>query len=452
MKRYLILLMLLCQPVGTAWALDCNDWIGDNAKAFWKQATEAQVKACLEEGADPAVADSDGKYPEDYAWEYGRSKDILPLIAAASEIRKNQTRTMLKDLEDTKRLVEGYTNASEHDDKNEMSPRFDAVQDDLANLKRMVETIVDQRAQHDASATFPELDLMREELANIKGSIEALSDSISQRSEDTKPPDFSKIQKELEDIKRLFETAARSEPILTPEKSNDLPWLVALLSLIMALAMIGVVGWLFRRRSEANATVAPPSENEVGTSAGIEERLASMARNLERIAQSDRSHGSETQSSPDGNEVKDEVQSIKDMLMRFQSALDDKDKEIERLKEGYDMSILESHLKRIARLHIRVIQKAEDDPANKFLRNIGLMIEDSLEESGVTLEHPKKGGDAKEIWDRVEFVGHTSTPDPSLGRGQISEVISPAYIFSSGSVLVRAAVKIYEPDDGTRED
>ena len=353
MKRYLILLMLLCQPVGTAWALDCNDWIGDNAEAFWTQAAEADVERCIGEGANPLAVDGNGKSPLDYALKYKRSRASVLLAESRDEFRRNQTQTMLKD---------------------------------LADIKRMVETLVDQRAQHDANVAFPELEPMREELANVKGLVEELSDSILQQPEGPEIPDFSKMQKELEDIKRLFETVAKPGASPGTERSIDLPWLVTLLALIMVLVMIGVVGWLFRRRTDASATRASISEGEFGSSSSaIEERLASIAQMLEELSQREPDRGGDIQPGFEG--IKEEVQSIKNMLMNFQSTLDDKDEEIKRLKEGYDASILKSHLERIARVHTSVIQRVAKDPDNKFLRNIGVMIEDSLGESGVTLEY-----------------------------------------------------------------
>ena len=53
--------------------------------------------------------------------------------------------------------------------------------------------------------------------------------------------------------------------------------------------------------------------------------------------------------------------------------------------------------------------------------------------------------DTMEILDKVDFSGHTSDPDPNLKRGQISEIISPAYLLSNGEALVKAVVKTYKP-------
>ena len=106
------------------------------------------------------------------------------------------------------------------------------------------------------------------------------------------------------------------------------------------------------------------------------------------------------------NQVNKAALELKEMLLKFQTALDEKDKEISRLKEGYDFVILKKEMKSLSNLHFQICELISTDPANKNLKTFEVLLRDHLENVGIELEN--LGKDFSLLSDYVDVVGHIS--------------------------------------------
>jgi hypothetical protein len=148
-------------------------------------------------------------------------------------------------------------------------------------------------------------------------------------------------------------------------------------------------------------------------------------------------------------EILKQISSSKEMLLTFQSSIQEKDVEINRLKLGYDFKIQKDLLSQLVQLHSNCSEIISKSETNKGLTNIEFLIRDILEGSGVLISKPSIGTDFSKISDQIEVVGYSSNSSSNLDKGQISEVLSDFYMYDSGSkqtVLKPAKIKYHLPD------
>ena len=148
-------------------------------------------------------------------------------------------------------------------------------------------------------------------------------------------------------------------------------------------------------------------------------------------------------------EILKQISNSKEMLLTFQSSIQEKDLEITRLKLGYDFKIQKDLLSQLVQLHSNCSEIILKSETNKGLTNIEFLIRDILEGSGVLISKPPIGTDFSKISDQTEVVGYSSDASINLDKGQISEVLSDCYLYDSGSkqtVLKPAKIKYYLPD------
>ncbi len=148
-------------------------------------------------------------------------------------------------------------------------------------------------------------------------------------------------------------------------------------------------------------------------------------------------------------EILKQISSSKEMLLTFQSSIQEKDLEITRLKLGYDFKIQKDLLLQLVQLHSNCSEIILKSETNKGLTNIEFLIRDILEGSGVLISRPSLGTDFSKISDQIDVVGYSSDSSSNLIKGQISEVLSDFYLYDSGSkqtVLKPAKIKYHLPD------
>ena len=137
------------------------------------------------------------------------------------------------------------------------------------------------------------------------------------------------------------------------------------------------------------------------------------------------------------------------MLLSFQSALDDKDIEIKRLKEGFETEILRKNLINIASIHEKSSQMLKKEPENNLLKNFIFLLTDVLKDSGVEITEIPVGRDFALFSDFIEVIGTTSKTLPAMEKGQITEVSSPSYVLKGldyETVLLKAKIKYHLPE------
>tara|TARA_A100001015_G_scaffold277502_1_gene336752 strand:- start:884 stop:1753 length:870 start_codon:yes stop_codon:yes gene_type:complete len=147
-----------------------------------------------------------------------------------------------------------------------------------------------------------------------------------------------------------------------------------------------------------------------------------------------------------GQENVREVKSIKEIMLEFRKNLDAKDDEILRLRKGYDYVIMKKILTQLAILHEKCKELLSTDQDNKSLKNFEILLKDNLVSSGVEFLSPDLGTDYSKLADYVEVVGYTPISNRNFRTGDISEVVSPAYIYRAGgavSVLRKAKIKYW---------
>ena len=149
------------------------------------------------------------------------------------------------------------------------------------------------------------------------------------------------------------------------------------------------------------------------------------------------------------NKILELIASSKEILLTFQTSLQEKDNEINRLKIGYDFKIQKDLLLQLVQLHSNCIEIIEKNEINKGLVNIEILLRDLLESSGVLISKPPIGTDFSAISDLIEVTGYSSDPSGNLQKGQISEVLTDYYLYDSGTrqtVLKPAKIKYFLAD------
>jgi molecular chaperone GrpE (heat shock protein) len=132
-------------------------------------------------------------------------------------------------------------------------------------------------------------------------------------------------------------------------------------------------------------------------------------------------------------------------FMSLHKAMDEKDKEIERLKQGYDSYIYKKFLKRFLKTYIAAKDMLEEDPTNASLKEAQDMLSDALQECDVEEFEPRIGDDvrhAKGIADGPRII---DTADLAKDFA-IAEIIDHGYWVRGDTttlVILEAKVKIY---------
>lgn len=148
--------------------------------------------------------------------------------------------------------------------------------------------------------------------------------------------------------------------------------------------------------------------------------------------------------------ITDGVKMLGRSLLTFQKSLEEKDQEIARFKQGYDTNILKRNLVGFSRLSL-FIDGVEDETPE--IRNIRLLLEDALEDSGVEKFFPEIGANFKSavgVEDRPKVEG---VDDPSLDM-KIIGVERPGFCLGQGGnpsalVILKARVIVgrYEKEN-----
>lgn len=128
-------------------------------------------------------------------------------------------------------------------------------------------------------------------------------------------------------------------------------------------------------------------------------------------------------------------------FLALQRSLDEKDREIRRLKEGQDLAVLGAHLKRFLRAQDALDDLlAEQDVDRHALENARALLADALDDAGVESFSPDVGADYGRAEGVAERPKEVPTDDATQDR-TIVEVTEPGYRVRtpSGSVVIRPA-------------
>lgn len=240
--------------------------------------------------------------------------------------------------------------------------------------------------------------------------------------------------------------------VISPSNIHTLMVVITLVSVLVAgvSSFVAYKFYYWRRTIDTTGSLAPESWGEYLESIGNVIQGSSKDVGLavhDNISTMQKVHKAALQST---SQISKETNEIKEMLLTFQGSLDEKDREIARLKEGYDFQILKNTLIQLATLHSQFLELVSKNPDNKLMSNCEILIRDLIENAGVEIGTPKKGELFSDYPDLVEVVGHTSSNGAGTEKGQISTVHSYYYVFegpASRAVLKKAKITYYLPED-----
>lgn len=152
----------------------------------------------------------------------------------------------------------------------------------------------------------------------------------------------------------------------------------------------------------------------------------------------------------DAGETKQGVADVLEAFKHLQNALDQKDKEIDRLRQGYDLEIFKRFVGRFIRLEKVIAEDMADIEAGKgdakeTLDDLKTLLEDALEFSGLKRYYPSEGVDIALV-DGIDD-DKEQRPAPTAEQAlTVAEVLEPGWQLETpdGPVFVKKArVAIY---------
>jgi len=124
--------------------------------------------------------------------------------------------------------------------------------------------------------------------------------------------------------------------------------------------------------------------------------------------------------------VLEDFESLKDIFLELQNKLNDQDREIERLKKGYDNYLVKKFIIRFLRVHNYLIKQNKKFPEDSNLENLLMLMDDALESSNVYLYKPEVGGDYRSIEGLAENPEIIETNERNKDF-KINNIIKPGY-------------------------
>jgi len=231
---------------------------------------------------------------------------------------------------------------------------------------------------------------------------------------------------------------AAPAPALDTESSSG--WLYVLLFLltIVAGAAIGIAFYLYRFRFlflSNNPTVAP-------------ERLYSWVKSLSKDFKTVSSllEDSSKSARQSSDELLKKQSELSDSIFStLQNALDKREKEIDRLKGGYDARLFKNFVRRFIMVRIALDEYAGTG-ADANLNSIVSFLDSALAECGVQRFRPNVGDNYFDAIGVAKPPVEITTSDPSQ-ENTIAEVLADGFKLSAGEtvdIVIEAKVSVYK--------
>jgi len=246
--------------------------------------------------------------------------------------------------------------------------------------------------------------------------------------------------------------AEQSDGPVGPAHQDSLLSDSLLVILLVVLASVSLVStliafWMYRLRklflSEGDARLLSP-EALITEAHRLRRDLHDVAGNTTRTQE--RSHQLFLTLSEAIAGLGREITAMTDTHMALQPKLDDKDKEIKQLRQGYDATILRRFVLRFARLdrHLRdrIDATGSADPLCLQVRD---MLEDALAECGIERFHPELGSDYRTA-DGVADQPDIEPTDDVDKHNTIARIQRAGYRFDSDTsdrVVIPCEVVVY---------
>lgn len=250
----------------------------------------------------------------------------------------------------------------------------------------------------------------------------------------------------------LNENNVEQEPVSQVDEQSeaisnkDNQYLLIIMLGLISLISLSTTFWLYRWRRVivAGKDIVVP-ETFAKQVNGIVQAVNGSSSELGKVI--NQQSGAVNQFSGSLKSLDENIKGMIDTYMSLQAALDQKDEEIVRFKDGYDSKIFHNFLLRFTRVD-RVIQEyLEDGKIDlKGLRDIREVMEDALEECGVELFSPNTGEGYLDLDGIAANPKKIDTKDESQNL-TICEVIKAGYRRklpnSKFEIITQAKVSIF---------
>ena len=230
-----------------------------------------------------------------------------------------------------------------------------------------------------------------------------------------------------------------------PERSNSLivfHWIVVGGSMLIACFGLGMSFWMYYARTIylKNGPALVP------------ERWGRIIIKLGNAIKKANKHSDETfntilktcKSQTEKSEV------LLESFLTLQQAISYRDEEIYRLKKGYDAKIFKHFVARFIRVSVALEEIREQAKNSEQIKNYNYLcklVQNALEDCGVTQVHPPVGYDYREAGQEIaEDPNIVITENPLLDF-QIASVESPAFVIEGEGdreIIIQAKVSIYK--------
>jgi len=227
---------------------------------------------------------------------------------------------------------------------------------------------------------------------------------------------------------------------------NSWLYLALFIMCFTTIFAVGISFYLYRWRRIILSDGRVLMPEELGSSIrGFDHRIEDLTNGLQSFAGTMNEMGQNT---------REDAKSLLQTFMTLQSALDERDQEIQRLKRGYDASLFRRFLNRF----IRVDQAAEDfsnsgEIDQNAITQIRDLLADAFAECGVERYEPELMSDYRNAEGIADNPKKKPTDDPNLIY-KISDVVEPGYKISGqegDTILIPAKVRIFILDDSIKE-
>jgi len=145
--------------------------------------------------------------------------------------------------------------------------------------------------------------------------------------------------------------------------------------------------------------------------------------------------------------MRDELQRTTQAFLALQSKLDERDRELHRLRSGFEETLFRRFVKRFIRAEMSLTDRLRMGSAGPdALRAVAALLEDALAESGVEKFDPEVGSDFRHAAGVAGNPERAPTRDPSKAF-RIASVQRSGYRFCEGAgdrTIVPAEVVVYE--------
>ena len=178
-----------------------------------------------------------------------------------------------------------------------------------------------------------------------------------------------------------------SIPKASAESSRTKPWpIIAILFLsVTNLISVGISFYLYRWRKLLL------TRDEILVPEAWGRKLDGFSREIRAIVDAFNRNTKDLQTVSDNNTAK--FDTMVETFMTLQSAVDERDNEIRRLKRGYDQQVFRRFLTRFVRVHQALRDALKSDTENaEDIETLRRLLEDALDECGVEVFQPELGG------------------------------------------------------------